>query len=59
DAFTRVHMFKFAEMHGKSELTAITFDRRHRKLITGAAMAPFFVWNFHDGQKIKELVKNG
>ncbi|KAJ3343207.1 hypothetical protein HDU83_005796 [Entophlyctis luteolus] len=58
DAFTGVHIFKFAETHGKSELTAIAFDRGHRKLITGGRDGTIFVWNFHNGQKIKELVKN-
>ncbi|KAJ3017644.1 UNVERIFIED_CONTAM: WD40 repeat domain 95 [Siphonaria sp. JEL0065] len=58
DALSGVHIFKFSETHGKSELTAVTFDVGHRKLITGARDGTIYIWNFHNGQKIKELVKN-
>ncbi|KAJ3296878.1 hypothetical protein HDU79_005460 [Rhizoclosmatium sp. JEL0117] len=57
DALSGVHIFKFSETHGKSELTACAFDLGYRKLITGARDGTIYIWNFHNGQKIKELVK--
>ncbi|KAI8830785.1 WD40-repeat-containing domain protein, partial [Chytriomyces cf. hyalinus JEL632] len=57
DALSGLHIFKFAETHGKSELTAATFDLGYRKLITGARDGTIHMWNFHKGQKIKELIK--
>ncbi|TPX70972.1 hypothetical protein CcCBS67573_g06381 [Chytriomyces confervae] len=57
DALSGLHIFKFADTHGKSELTAVTFDLGYRKLITGARDGTIHIWNFHNGQKIKELIK--
>ncbi|KAI9331220.1 hypothetical protein BDR26DRAFT_824578 [Obelidium mucronatum] len=58
DALSGVHIFKFSETHGKSELTAVAFDVGYRKLITGARDGTIYIWNFHNGQKIKELVND-
>ncbi|KAI8610964.1 hypothetical protein BC830DRAFT_1143331 [Chytriomyces sp. MP71] len=57
DVLSGLHVFKFSETHGKSELTAATFDLGYRKLITGARDGTMYVWNFHNGQKIKEFTK--
>ncbi|KAI9330378.1 WD40-repeat-containing domain protein [Zopfochytrium polystomum] len=57
DALTGLKTFRFSEAHGKAEITAMGFDTGHRRLVTGARDGTIFVWNFHNGQLIRELVK--
>ncbi|KAJ3417383.1 hypothetical protein HDV05_004848 [Chytridiales sp. JEL 0842] len=57
DAETGVKTFRFADAHGKAEITAMTFDSRNRRLITGGRDGSIYMWNFHNGQMLRELVK--
>ncbi|KAI8818235.1 WD40-repeat-containing domain protein, partial [Fimicolochytrium jonesii] len=57
DATTGQKTFRFAHLHGKAEITAMTFDNACRRLITGGRDGSIKVWNFNNGQLIQELMK--
>jgi len=48
-------LFKFVEAHGKSRINYCCFDASGRRLITGAHDGSVKVWNFSNGQCLKEL----
>jgi WD40 repeat protein len=67
DPFTGAKTFRIPNLHGTSEITAMSFDSLGRRLITGGrGLLDFFksidgtikVWNFNNGQLIQELVKD-
>ncbi|KAJ3325279.1 hypothetical protein HDU76_013215 [Blyttiomyces sp. JEL0837] len=57
DSSTGLKTFRFAEAHGKSEITAMAFDTGFRRLLTGGRDGTVYMWNFHNGQLLRELVK--
>jgi WD40 repeat protein len=75
DVMSGLKTFRFSEVHGKSEITAMAFDTGFRRLVTGSrgkklncgytlmytiisSDGTVFIWNFHNGQLIRELVKH-
>lgn len=42
-------IIQFANAHGDSEITAMTFDQSKRRLITGARDGSVKLWNFNNG----------
>ncbi|KAJ3130047.1 hypothetical protein HK098_006759 [Nowakowskiella sp. JEL0407] len=49
--------FRFADLHGKAEITAMAFDIGKRRLITGGRDGSIYMWNFNNGQCLHSLVK--
>ncbi|KAJ3086960.1 hypothetical protein HK102_012084 [Quaeritorhiza haematococci] len=50
--------FRFADVHDKSEITAMAFDASRRRLITGGRDGSIKMWNFNNGQLLHEIVKD-
>ncbi|EGF77863.1 hypothetical protein BATDEDRAFT_27169 [Batrachochytrium dendrobatidis JAM81] len=57
DALSGQKTFRFSEVHGKSEITAMSFDASGRRLATGGRDGTIKIWNFNNGQLLQELVK--
>jgi len=55
DVETGDMVFHFAELHPGSKMTAMAFDEAGRRLITGGNDGTVRVWNFSNGQCLKEL----
>ncbi|KAI8804253.1 WD40-repeat-containing domain protein, partial [Cladochytrium replicatum] len=49
--------FRFADVHGKAEITAMSFDAGSRRLITGGRDGLIRMWNFNNGQCLHEMIK--
>ena len=47
-------VFHFTDLH-QSKMTAMAFDEAGRRLITGANDGTTRMWNFSNGQCLKEL----
>lgn len=48
-------IFKFGEAHDKMRITAMAFDISQRRLITGAHDGSIKMWNFNNGQCLREF----
>ncbi|KAJ3094945.1 hypothetical protein HDU97_007427 [Phlyctochytrium planicorne] len=57
DAMTGQKTFRFSDAHGKAEITALTFDSGYRRLLTGGRDGTIIMWNFNNGQSLRELIK--
>ncbi|KAI9099891.1 WD40-repeat-containing domain protein [Phlyctochytrium arcticum] len=57
DSINGTKTFRFAEAHGKAEITAMAFDSAGRKLITGGRDGSIRSWNFNNGQLLQVMVK--
>ena len=55
DAHTGEIDFRFQNTHGGGKLTAAGFDGGKRRLITGGGDGRLLMWNFSNGNKLKEL----
>eukprot|EP00742_Colponemidia_sp_Colp-10_P008505 GILJ01009216.1.p1 GENE.GILJ01009216.1~~GILJ01009216.1.p1 ORF type:complete len:1025 (-),score=150.44 GILJ01009216.1:215-3289(-) len=51
-------VFKFAEAHENSKISAMCFDEVKRRLITGSHSGTIKMWNFSNGQCLKEFIKS-
>ncbi|KAI8996010.1 WD40-repeat-containing domain protein [Gaertneriomyces semiglobifer] len=49
--------FGYGNAHGSFELTAMCFDLSRRRLITGSRDAHLKMWNFNNGQPLRNLHK--
>ena len=58
DVETGDMVFHFADLH-TSKMTAMAFDEAGRRLITGGNDGTVRVWNFSNGQLLKELRNEG
>ncbi|KAK9816486.1 hypothetical protein WJX72_000893 [[Myrmecia] bisecta] len=47
--------FRFGDAHGSDRITAMSFDLKARRLITGSDRGSVKVWNFSNGACLKEL----
>lgn len=47
--------YRFSDTHPKAELTAMAFDSRGRRLITGGKDGTIKVWNHNNGMLLKEV----
>ena len=58
DVETGDMVFHFADLHS-AKMTAMAFDEAGRRLITGGNDGTVRVWNFSNGQLLKELRNEG
>ncbi|KAJ2996375.1 acetylornithine aminotransferase [Globomyces sp. JEL0801] len=58
DPFNGQKTFRFADVHGNSEITTMSFDAKQRRLITGGRDGTIRIWNYNNGELLQELVKN-
>ncbi|KAF8071365.1 hypothetical protein HT031_001449 [Scenedesmus sp. PABB004] len=49
---------RFAGDHGGSRVTALTFDKRQRRLVTAANDGSIHMYNFHNGARLRSFVHN-
>ena len=59
DVLTGRLLFRYADAHAGTKMTAMTFDSSMRRLITGAHDGSIKMWNFSNGSIIKTLVDDG
>ena len=59
DVLTGRLLFRYADAHAGTKMTAMTFDSSMRRLITGAHDGSIKMWNFSNGATIKTLVDDG
>jgi len=52
-------VFRFDKLHGDSKITTMSFDWSMRRLITGAHDGTVKVWNFSNGQQLKDCLRDG
>ncbi|KAJ3182578.1 WD40 repeat domain 95 [Gaertneriomyces sp. JEL0708] len=57
DVMTGQKTFRFENAHGKTEITAMTFDAGKRRLITGGRDGTIHIFNFNNGQLLQTLLK--
>ena len=50
-----IHISQFSGCHGNHEITAMTFDPTHRRLLTAAKDGSIKIWNFNNGALLGEL----
>ena len=46
---------QFSHCHGNHEITAMTFDPTHRRLLTAGKDGTIKIWNFNNGALLDEL----
>ena len=56
DVLTGRLLFRYADAHKNTKMTAMTFDSSMRRLITGAHDGSIKMWNFSNGSIIKTLI---
>ncbi|CAM9490662.1 unnamed protein product, partial [Chrysoparadoxa australica] len=47
--------FRFTGAHGDSKISAMCFDGSGRRLLTGANDGSMKIWNFSNGQLLRDL----
>ncbi|XP_029102819.1 WD repeat-containing protein on Y chromosome [Scleropages formosus] len=55
DVETGAKCLQLSNVHGKEEITCMTFDLSYRRLITGARNGTIKVWNVINGQNLHKL----
>ncbi|KAL5267550.1 hypothetical protein ACHWQZ_G004550 [Mnemiopsis leidyi] len=55
DLETGEKVIQFSNCHGNHEITAMTFDPTHRRLLTAGKDGTIKIWNFNNGALLDEL----
>jgi WD40 repeat protein len=48
-------VIQFSDCHGNNEITAMTFDKCGRRLLTGGRDGSLKLWNFNNGECLRVL----
>ena len=49
----------FTNLHGKSKMTAMTFDLSGRRLLTASDTGEISMWNFTNGSRLRRFAHSG
>lgn len=55
DVNTGEKVIQFSDCHGINEITAMTFDKCGRRLLTGGRDGSLKLWNFNNGECLRVL----